>query len=262
METYIRFEYKGEIKYGILEADRIVVLEGEKYEVFKKTKEIVNIYDVNILAPCVPSKAVGLGLNYKDAKLEAGKEFPKSPLLFLKPSTSIINNMENIIKWPMVKDLRYEGELAVVIGKKASCIQENKSLEYIWGFTIANDVTAHDMQEKDTLWTRGKSFNTFLPLGPNIVKDIDYKNLEITSKVNGKLEQKGNTSNMIFGVEYLVSYISHVMTLLPGDVILTGTPGGYGGKIISGDKIEIEISGIGKLTNYVKECETSWFIKS
>lgn len=261
MEKYIRFKYKENINYGLINGEKsVVILEGDQYPNLRKTDKTADISEICLLAPCLPSKVVGVGLNYKDTILEPGKEFPKNPLLFLKPSTSILEPNGKIIKWPMVKDLRYEGELAIVIGKKTWCVSEKKAMDYVWGFTIANDITAKDLQEEDTLWTRGKSFNTFLPLGPYIITDLDYTNLEITSYVNDELVQKGKTTDLLFGVKYLISYISHVMELLPGDVIITGTPGGYGGRLNPDDKVEIRIDKIGKLTNYIGLCENDWLL--
>jgi len=180
------------------------------------------------------------------------------PLLFIKPSTSLTADGENIVKWPMTDHLNFEAELAIVIGKEAHLVPEKEVYQYIWGYTIANDVTAKDLQKSDGLWSRSKSFDTFLPLGPWIVRGIDPHNLTITSYLNGEQKQKGNTGDLIFGIEYLVSFISHITTLLPGDIILTGTPGGYGKTLNVGDEVEIEISEIGKLTNQCVECNEGW----
>ncbi|HHV64831.1 MAG TPA: fumarylacetoacetate hydrolase family protein [Peptococcaceae bacterium] len=258
MERYVRYKNGNNIRYGLVEGDKVVELSGEGFPNFQRTGIRHELSSLKLLAPCEPTKAVCVGLNYKDAILEPGAKWPKEPLIFLKPSTSVIAQEDNIVKWPMVEHLNFEAELAIVIGKKAHLVPEKEVNQYIWGYTIANDVTAKDLQKADGLWTRSKSFNTFLPLGPWIVSGIDPHNLTVASYLNGEQKQKGNTCDLIFGIEYLVSFISHITTLLPGDVILTGTPGGYGKALNVGDKVEIEISGIGKLTNYCVECSEGW----
>jgi 2-keto-4-pentenoate hydratase/2-oxohepta-3-ene-1,7-dioic acid hydratase in catechol pathway len=262
MEQYIRFNYRKKVSYGLIKENKVIKLLGEEYPNFKESGIQYDLSSVKLLAPCTPTKVVCVGLNYKDTVLEPGAKWPVEPLLFIKPSTSIINPGEDIIKWPMTEDLAFEAELAIVIGKKARFISENEAKNYIWGYTIANDVTAKDLQKADGLWTRSKSFDTFLPLGPCITSGVDAQHLTIASYVNGQLKQKGNTSDLIFGIEYLVSFISHIMTLLPGDVILTGTPGGYGSSLNVNDKVEIEISNIGKLTNHCIESSATWKLAS
>lgn len=255
MERYVRFKNgESKIRYGLIKEDQVLELEGEEFLEFKESGGKYPLSSVKLLAPCKPSKAVCVGLNYQDAILEPGAKWPEEPLLFIKPPTSVLDPEESIIKWPMTDNLAFEAELAIVIGKKARCVSEEKAEEYIWGYTIANDVTAKDLQKADGLWTRSKSFDTFLPLGPWITRGIDAHNLNITSSLNGAQKQNGNSKDQIFKIEYLVSFISHVMTLMPGDVILTGTPGGYGKELNVGDKVEIEIAEIGKMTNL---CETN-----
>lgn len=262
MERYLRFKYNNKIHYGLLKGDRVRELIGEEYLDFKDSGIEYDLSSVKLLAPCTPSKAVCVGLNYKDTILEPGAKWPVEPLLFIKPSTSLLNPGESIIKWPMTENLAFEAELAIVIGKKAHLVSEADAHRYIWGYTVGNDVTAKDLQKKDGLWARSKSFDTFLPLGPWIVSGIDAHNLTVTSFVNGQQKQKGNTSDLIFGIEYLVSFISHITTLLPGDVILTGTPGGYGSSLDVNDKVEIEIAEIGKLTNYCRRNNNTWNLAS
>lgn len=251
MKFYVRFLYENTINYGLLKGERITLLKGADFSNFEITTESYDLNSVELITPCTPSKAVCVGFNYTDTELDPNMEWPEVPLLFLKPPSSIINNGSKIIQYPMVKDLACEAELAVVIGKKAHRISQDEVKDYIWGFTIANDVTAKDIQKADGLWTRSKSFDTFLPIGPWIVRGIDHKQLGIRSYINGCLVQEGNTSNLLFNVEYLISYISQVMTLLPGDLILTGTPGGQGSRVQNGDKVEIEIEKIGNLVNEV-----------
>lgn len=197
-----------------------------------------------------PTKIVAIGLNYFDHAQEFNVEVPDYPLIFMKPSTAVIGNDETIIYPPQTRELHYEGELGIVIGKQARNVSIEEAKGYIAGYTCANDVTARDLQRLDGQWTRSKSFDTFCPLGPRIVSDIDPTNLAITTRVNGITKQKSNTNRMIFNVFTLVSFISAVMTLLPGDVISTGTPSGVG-PLEVGDVVEVEIEGIGILRNPV-----------
>jgi 2-keto-4-pentenoate hydratase/2-oxohepta-3-ene-1,7-dioic acid hydratase in catechol pathway len=199
-----------------------------------------------------PTKIIAIGLNYFDHAKELKMDIPDHPLIFLKPPTSIIGNGDVIILPPQTKELHYEGELAVIIKEKVKNVSKDEARRFIAGYTCANDVTARDLQRIDGQWTRAKSFDTFCPLGPRIVSDIDPKYLSIITRVNGIVKQNSNTINMIFGVFELVSFISEIMTLLPGDVIITGTPPGVGA-IEVGDVVEVEIEGIGVLKNAVTE---------
>lgn len=196
-------------------------------------------------------KIICSGLNYKDTVLEDGAKFPEKPLLFLKPDTAIIEDGEMIIKPEEVKILTIEAELAVVIGKKGKDIPKDQAWEYVRGYRAANDVTAKDLQKEDIQWTRAKSYDTFLPLSEEVPAGKPLEDMLVCSYINGKLAQKGNIKDMIFDIPYLISYISGVMTLEPGDIILTGTPGGYGKEVHPGDKITIEIPRIGRITNEV-----------
>ncbi len=205
---------------------------------------------MRLLSPCLPSKIVALGLNYRDHAEEVKMRIPEEPLLFLKPSTSVIGPGDEIIYPKMSGQVDYEAELAVVIGKTARAVPEERASEYILGYTCFNDVTARDLQSKDKQWTRGKGFDTFAPIGPWIVTGIDPHHLDIASYLNGERRQYSNTENLIFGPGRLVSFISHVMTLLPGDVIATGTPSGIGPMAV-GDTIEVVIQGIGDLKNTI-----------
>ena len=196
-------------------------------------------------------KIICSGLNYRDTVLEDGAKFPEKPLLFLKPDTAIIGDGEAIVKPEEVKILTIEAELAVVIGKKGKNIPREKAWDYIRGCRAANDVTAKDAQKEDIQWTRAKSYDTFLPLSPEVPVKGPLEDVEVCSYINGKLAQKGNIRDMIFDIPYLVSYISGIMTLEPGDIILTGTPGGYGKEVRPGDEVRIEISRVGRITNEV-----------
>ena len=197
-----------------------------------------------------PTKVIAVGLNYLDHARELKMNIPDFPLIFMKPSTTVIGNGDAIILPPQTEELNYEGELAVVIKEKTKNVSMEEAPHCIAGYTCANDVTARDLQRIDGQWTRAKSFDTFCPLGPRIVSDIDPKHLTVITRVNGEVRQNSNTKNMIFDVFELVSFISEIMTLLPGDVIITGTPPGVG-TIGAGDVVEVELAGIGVLRNTV-----------
>ncbi|KJD17996.1 hypothetical protein VE30_15535 [Vreelandella aquamarina] len=245
---YIRFEHKNKIKEGFLKGEKIALLDREMLKGGEPTSETVLVEDVTVLAPCQPSKVVCVGLNYKDHAKEMNMEMPKEPLLFLKPSTSVIGDGEKIIAPPQSTRLDYEGELAIVIGQETKNIETEDAHEYIFGYSCANDFTARDLQLSDGQWARGKSFDTFCPIGPGIVKTINENNAEIELRVNGSVKQKSNLNQLIFNVYEIVSYISKQMTLLPGDIILTGTPHGVG-TVVPGDTMTVSITGIGTLTN-------------
>lgn len=247
---YVRYAYQGTTRYGLLEDETIQVLQGSPFEEYTITDEYLRLAEVELLAPCVYSKAICIGLNYLDHALEFQLPVPKEPVVFLKPSTASLKPGGTIIYPPMSKRLDYEAELAVVIGKKAKDISLEEAEEYILGYTCANDITARDLQPKQGQWTVAKSFDTFCPFGPFISDEVDAGNLKIESRVNGKTMQSSNTSNLIFGIPFLVSYLSKIMTLLPGDIILTGTPGGISG-MHRGDTVEISIEGLGILTNTI-----------
>jgi 2-keto-4-pentenoate hydratase/2-oxohepta-3-ene-1,7-dioic acid hydratase in catechol pathway len=197
-----------------------------------------------------PTKIIAIGLNYLDHAKEFNMEIPEYPLIFMKPPTAVIGNGETILYPSQTKELHYEGELGIVIGKKTRNVSVEEAKHYIAGYTCANDVTARDLQRLDGQWTRSKSFDTFCPLGPKITKNIDPTNLAIATRVNGVVKQNSNTNQMIFNAFKLVSFISAIMTLMPGDIISTGTPPGVG-ELQVGDVVEVEIEGIGVLRNTV-----------
>jgi 2-keto-4-pentenoate hydratase/2-oxohepta-3-ene-1,7-dioic acid hydratase in catechol pathway len=246
----VRYQEGTVIKWGVIEEKMVREMEGDPFEHFHLSSKTKKIEEVKLLSPCLPSKIVALGLNYRDHAAEVKMELPKEPLLFLKPSTSVIGPGEPIVYPKMSKRVDYEAELAVVIRKKAKAVPEERAAEYILGYSCLNDVTARDLQPKDGQWTISKSFDTFAPIGLWIVTDIDPHRLEISSYLNGERKQHSNTKNLIFGPHPLVSFISRVMTLLPGDVIATGTPSGIGPMAI-GDRVDIVIEGIGTLSNMV-----------
>ncbi len=247
----IRFAFEKKIKYGILEGESVFVVKGEPYRELRHTDEVLSVDAIKILAPCVPSKIVCLGLNYQAHAAEANSNVPQTPLIFLKPPTTVIAPEEDIIYPVMTRRLDYEGELAVVIKKTARNITPSESLDYVLGYTCCNDVTARDLQSADQQWTRAKGFDTFAPLGPCIETELDPENTPVQTYLNGELKQNGNTSQLIFPVRTVISFISQVMTLLPGDVIATGTPSGIG-PMQPGDTVEVKIPPIGNLRNRVK----------
>lgn len=250
MKHFVRFQTGARIAYGLLKGEEILALEGDIFGHYQETVQKFKRGEVKLLAPCQPSKAVCVGLNYRKHASELTMKVPEEPILFLKPPSSIIALSDDIIYWPNVRQLDYEAELVVVIGRKAHNVPEKDALDYVFGYTAGNDVTARDLQKKDGQWTICKGFDTFLPLGPAIVTGLDPADLGVQSFLNGELKQDGRTSSLIFSVPYLVSFISKVMTLFPGDIIMTGTPAGVGPMQV-GDTIEVKIEQIGSLVNRV-----------
>ncbi|MFZ5451102.1 MAG: fumarylacetoacetate hydrolase family protein [Thermodesulfobacteriota bacterium] len=248
----IRFHQNGRTAYGLLEGEKISVLQGPPYDgLAKTTGEVLSLPEVELLAPCEPSKIIALGLNYKDHAAEYGSTVPLEPLIFMKPSTAVIGPDAAIVYPAMSKRVDYEAELAVVIGKTARHVPEDQALAYVLGYTCFNDVTARDLQRKDGQFTRAKSFDTFAVIGPWIETAIaDPDGLTVESYLNGEQKQHSNTSDMVFEVATLISFISRIMTLLPGDVIATGTPSGIGPMQV-GDVVEIRVENIGALRNQV-----------
>lgn len=248
---YVRFAHQKKIAYGILEDQLIRVIHGDLFGDFSVSTETISLDAVKLLAPCQPSKAVCIGLNYHDHAKEMGQTLPQEPLMFIKPS-SAVNDPEGIIIYPaLTKNLHYEAELAVVIKKTAKHVKRDQADDYILGYTCANDVTARDIQKSDGQWTRGKSFDTFLPLGPCIDTDVHSGSIGIKLYLNDEVKQSSNTDQLIFPVPVLIEKITEVMTLYPGDVILTGTSSGVGPMQI-GDKVVVELAGIGRLANVIQ----------
>lgn len=248
---YVRFEHDDEVHQGFSENGIVTKLEGNMFEDPKLSNIQFPESSVKLLAPCEPTKVICVGLNYLDHAKEMNETLPEAPLLFLKPPTTVIAHKDDIIAPSDTGRLDYEGELAIVIGKKVKSISPDEADDAIFGFTCANDFTARAIQLADKQWTRGKSFDTFCPLGPGIVKRINRQDAKIELTVNGELRQSSNINMFIFNISYIVSYISKCMTLLPGDVILTGTPHGVG-PVKNGDVMSITVDGIGTLTNSLK----------
>jgi 2-keto-4-pentenoate hydratase/2-oxohepta-3-ene-1,7-dioic acid hydratase in catechol pathway len=258
-QTIVRYlKHNGKTYYGIVEDDEILQLSSDFTEIvnneLKYDGERVKYHDVKILEPVVPSKVINFGWTYAEhAKETGGRANLKEPFLFLKPTSSLIPDQEEIIlpSSDLTRQVEMEGELALVIGKRGKNIKEEEALDYVFGCTIFNDVTARDLTKTDPQFTRGKGFDTFGPLGPWIVTGIDPTNLQIVTNLNGKVVQEGNTNQMSLSISFLISWISQIMTLEPGDVLATGSPSGSC-PMKSGDVVSVEVENIGKLCNYVK----------
>ena len=251
-----RFTSGSDPRFGVVEGEpgteRLVVLTGDPlYTPVQPTGETVALEEVRLLAPVIPrSKVVGIGRNYAAHAAELGNEVPAEPLAFLKPNTSVVGPGDPVVLPPQSQRVDFEGELAVVIGRLCRDVPVERVPEVVLGYTVANDVTARDLQKTDGQWWRAKGFDSFCPLGPYLVTDLDVTDLRVTTRLDGETKQDGRTSQMIFDVPTLVAHVSSVMTLLPGDVILTGTPEGVG-PMTAGQRVEVEVEGIGVLSNPV-----------
>ena len=249
-----RFTHQDAIRYGIVDDTELVVLAGDPmFAGFETTGERVPLGDVALLAPVIPrSKVVCVGKNYHDHAAEMGGEAPAEPLLFLKPNTAVIGPGDTIVRPPQSHETHFEGELAAVIGRIAKNVSAADALNCVFGYTIANDVTARDLQRSDGQWSRAKGFDTFCPLGPAIETEFDIASARLQTRRNGEVAQDAPLSDMIHSVADIIAYASAAFTLLPGDVILTGTPAGVG-PFRAGDTIEVEITGLGTLRNTARD---------
>lgn len=248
-----RFLFAGRKKWGILKENMIhfIIWKNKIGGDFIFSGEKVSLEEVKLLSPCRPSKIIGIGLNYRSHAEELGVSLPEVPVIFIKPSTAVIGPGEKILLPPQSRRVDYEAELGVVIGRVARNVSSQEAGAYIWGYTCANDVTARDLQPKNGQWSYSKGFDTFAPIGPWIETEIaDPYSLEVVGLLNGKVVQWGKVRDLIFGIEELIAYITSCMTLLPGDVIFTGTPSGIG-PLKKGDHFTVSIQGIGDLTNEV-----------
>lgn len=246
----VRFQAGGEARYGVVEDDIVREIAGDVFGRLRPTRKKHLLKRIRFLPPTAPTKIVGVGLNYRDHAAEMGFEPRDEPVIFLKPGTAALPHRGKILYPKVSNRLDYEAEMAIVIGRYARDISAKNARRVILGYTCFNDVTARDLQRKDGQWTRGKSFDTFAPVGPWVETKLDPHNAPVRAYLNGELKQTSNTANMIFDVPYMVSFITTVMPLFPGDVIATGTPAGVG-PMKPGDTIEIEIEGIGRLQNTV-----------
>jgi len=247
----VRIKAADDIAYGVADAEGVAVYRGTPFVAWEPTETVVPWDRVQLLAPVIPTKVVCIGRNYVDHAGEQGVDVPQEPMIFLKPATAVVGPDVSIVLPPASSEVHHEAELAAVIHRVARNVRAEDASQYILGYTAANDVTARDLQAKDKQWTRAKGFDTFCPLGPAIETELDpLERLAIICRVNGDVRQAGFTSDMVFGVAEIFEFITAVMTLLPGDVILTGTPAGVG-KIDGGDTVKVEIDGIGTLTNRV-----------
>ncbi|WP_066636235.1 fumarylacetoacetate hydrolase family protein [Desulfolucanica intricata] len=244
--------WNGRIFNGLVTSKRVYPIHGNIYQdqQYQLDNQSYLLSELRILPPCVPGKIICVGLNYRDHSDELGFAYPEEPVLFMKPPSGIIGPGDNIIYPKMSQQVDYEAELAVVIKKTARYLKPDQVFDHILGYTCANDVTARDLQKKDGQWTRAKSFDTFAPIGPFINTELNPDNLEIKLFLNGELRQHSNTKNFIFSTTELISFISQIMTLNPGDLVLTGTPSGVG-PMKEGDLVQVEVEGIGKLSNTV-----------
>lgn len=250
-----RFSHQDAIRFGIVDGADLVALAGDPmFAGYETTGERVPIADVALLAPVIPrSKVVCVGRNYRDHAAELGNDVPTAPMLFFKPNTSVIGPNDAIVRLPQSDRIDVEGELAAVIGRIAKNVRADDALDYVFGYTIGNDVTARDLQKTDGQWARAKGFDASCPLGPAIETDFDPNGSAVlTTRVNGDVTQRSPISDMIFSLADVIAYASAAFTLLPGDVILTGTPSGVG-PVVAGDVVEVEIEGLGILRNPVRD---------
>ncbi len=237
--------------YGLLDQDGIREIVGLPWDKWVEGRAIWALKDVRLLAPCEPSKIVGVGRNYAAHAAERGFEMPKEPLIFLKPPSSLIGPEEPIVLPKYSSHVEHEGELGLVIGKKCAHLGDDEDpLSFVLGYTCVNDVSARDLQKEDVQFTRAKGFDTFCPVGPHIETVLDPRDVLVECRVNGETRQSGNTSLMAYPVAFLVRWISRVMTLFPGDLIATGTPAGVG-LLVAGDTVEVSVAGVGVLRNPV-----------
>lgn len=245
----VRIKSGDDITYGIADSEGVIVYNGSPFVAWEPTENVVPWSSVSLLSPVIPTKVLCVGKNYEDHASEMDGVVPDEPLIFMKPATSVIGTHANVIYPRVSHEVHHEAELAVVISKPARNIKAEDASQYIFGYTAANDVTARDLQRKDGQWTRAKGFDTFCPLGPAIETELDpLERLAVICTVNGEVRQAGFTSDMVFGVAEVLEYITAFTTLLPGDVVLTGTPSGVS-KVEPGELMEVEVDGIGILSN-------------
>ena len=247
---FVRFESAGSASYGLLDGESVVPVADRPWEKVVRTGEALPLGRVRLLAPCQPTKVVAVGQNYRAHAAEMGLPIPDAPIIFLKPPSSVIGPGEAIVCPRISQEVHHESELTIVIGRRARFVRPEDVSSVVWGYTCGNDVTARDLQRRDGQWTRSKSFDTFCPLGPWVDTALDVTDVPVLCRVNGQVRQNSRTGDMIFDVATLVAFVTEVMTLEPGDVIMTGTPQGVG-PMGPGDTVEVETGGLGVLVNPV-----------
>ena len=255
MDRLYRMEMGGRQCYVIERSGNWFELEGDIYAGYEAGQS-VDVSAARVLPPVMPSKIVAVGLNYRDHAKEMGKTLPDEPLIFLKPSTAVIGPSDAIVLPNGAGRVDHEAELGIVIGKTAHQVPVDRAQEYVLGLTCVNDVTDRDLQKRDVQYTRGKGFDTFAPIGPAIAVGLDGASLDVESAVNGQVRQSSNTRELIFSLDRLVEFVTGVMTLLPGDIISTGTPSGVG-PLCAGDRVAVKVEGVGELVNEVVSDERS-----
>ena len=249
----VRYKYKTEApRYGWLLEDKVGAIIGDIYDEYRRQEAELPLASVRLLAPAQPSKIICVGRNFAEHAREHDAEVPKVPIIFMKPPSSITNPGDPIVLPPQSQQVEHEAELVVVIGKRGRNIIAEEAQDYIFGYTVGNDVTARDLQRTDGQWTRAKGFDTFCSFGPWVDTEFDPSDAIITCRVSGQPRQMASTRDMVFNVSQLIAFISSVMTLEPGDLIFTGTPAGVG-PLLDGDVVVVEIEGLGKLNNLVRK---------
>jgi 2-keto-4-pentenoate hydratase/2-oxohepta-3-ene-1,7-dioic acid hydratase in catechol pathway len=238
-------------RYGWVHEDQVGAIDGDPFGNYMRREATMELSGVKLLAPVVPSKILCVGRNYVEHAKELGNVVPKIPLIFMKPPSAVIDPGEAIILPHQSKQVEYEGELVAVVGKRGRNITAEEAKQFILGYTVGNDVTARDLQKSDELWTRAKGFDTFCPFGPWIDTEFDISDAVISTRVNNEPRQMGSTQDMTFSVATLIAYVSSIMTLMPGDLLFTGTPSGVG-TLKGGDEVVVEIEGLGVLRNVVR----------
>jgi 2-keto-4-pentenoate hydratase/2-oxohepta-3-ene-1,7-dioic acid hydratase in catechol pathway len=248
---FVRYQpLRQPVRYGWVFEDRIGPVEGSPFGEFRRLDAVLPFTQAHLLSPIEPGKIICVGRNYMEHAKEQGVEIPEIPLLFLKPPSAVIGHGQKIVLPPQSQQVEHEAELAVVISRAGRWINPDSALDYVLGYTIGNDVTARDLERRDGQWTRGKGFDTFCPLGPWLETEFDPSDALITCHVNREMRQMASTRDMIFTIRQLIAFVSSVMTLQPGDVLMTGTPAGVS-RLLPGDTVEISIEGLGTLSNPV-----------
>ncbi|MCX7681627.1 MAG: fumarylacetoacetate hydrolase family protein [Anaerolineae bacterium] len=250
----VRVEIEGSSRWGLVEGDMVYELHGEVFGGYRRGGELGPLEAMRLLPPSIPTKIICVGLNYRAHAEESHMPIPPEPLLFFKPPSSLIGAGEYILLPPQSERVDYEAELAVVMGRRCRNVSPQEAWHYVLGVTCGNDVTARDLQRRDNQWTRAKGFDTFCPLGPWLVcgvDETDVADLEVICRVNGQVRQRGRTTDMVFSPAQLIAYVASIMTLEPGDVIMTGTPAGVG-PLAPGDLVEVGVETIGVLRNPVR----------